>query len=130
VNGYDRAISAISTVDGRIKVEKWWGRPDWASLKGLGSYDRAETMRARFENELGYNKATMYPIHNQQMGGRIMFYMIHASDHPDALPLMVRAYRAVSGRRDLGPKYIQQNLPELVSEIQHDNRPQDWLLRP
>ena len=39
-----------------------------------------------------------------------MYHMIHASDHPEAFPLMVRAYRKVSGRPELEDKALQLDL--------------------
>lgn len=49
-----------------------------------------------------------------------MYHMIHASDHAEALRLMVRAYRKVSGRPDLGVKEEQLDLIELLSDIQSE----------
>ena len=51
----------------------------------------------RFKNELGYKYSLPYPIFERDQGGagKIMFWMIHASDHPEAPKLMVRAYRNV-----------------------------------
>jgi hypothetical protein len=47
-----------------------------------------------------------------------MYHMIHATDHPEAFSLMVRAYRKVSGRPDLEIKDQQLDLEELLREIQ------------
>jgi hypothetical protein len=33
-----------------------------------------------------------WPIYERQSGGRIMYYMIHATDHTEAPILMSRAY--------------------------------------
>ena len=33
---------------------------------------RARMVAQRFERELGYGKATVYPIHNQRRSGRVM----------------------------------------------------------
>ena len=50
----------------------------------------------RFQKELGYRFVTAWPIYERVRGsGRIMFFMIHASDHPQAPVLMNRAYRNV-----------------------------------
>ena len=51
-----------------------------------------ETIISRFRDELGYVVATPWPIYERQHGGRIMYFMIHATDHPEALHLMSRAY--------------------------------------
>jgi len=79
--------------------ERWWGRPDWTSLKGLSGHKTAEQFRSRFINELGYRYVTPWPISKRDQGkGRVMFYMIHASDHPEAPQLMDRAYHNVTNR--------------------------------
>src|SRR5579872_6769446 len=83
------------------KVERWWGRSDWKQLQGMDGIARAMLMAKRFEDELGYGKATVYPIHSERRGGRVMYHMIHATDHPEASPLMIRAYRKVSGRSEV-----------------------------
>jgi hypothetical protein len=44
--------------------------------------------------------------------------MIHASDHPEALSLMVRAYRKVSGRPDIDAEDKQLDLIALLRDIQ------------
>jgi len=49
-----------------------------------------------------------------------MYHMIHASDHPEALPLMVRAYRKVSGRPDLEGKEEQLDMIDLLRDIQDE----------
>jgi len=79
---------------------------------------RAKMVARRFEQELRYRKAEVYPIHSQRRGGRVMYHMIHATDHPEAFPLMVRAYRTVSGRPDLEATEQQLDFEELLREIQ------------
>ena len=49
----------------------------------------------RFKNELGYKSVKPWPIYKEQNSGRIMYYMIHATDHPVAPGLMSRAYKNV-----------------------------------
>jgi hypothetical protein len=45
--------------------------------------------------------------------------MIHATDHPEAYSLMVRAYRKISGRPDIEIKEEQLDLLDgLMREIQ------------
>jgi|SRR6185437_1174948 len=85
-------------------AERWWGRSDWNNLPGMHCWDIAELIRKRFEDELGYRFAAAYPIYDKDVGNRIMYYMVHASDHEDAPALMVRAHgRAVKAL----PKEIQ-----------------------
>ena len=66
----------------------------------MGGIVRAKLLAKRFIDELGYVYAYPYSIHSRTRGGRTMYHMIHATDHPDAPPLMLRAYRKVSGRPD------------------------------
>lgn len=90
----DRALSGFTrNVD---RPEAWWGREDWASLQGLNSQARADLVCERFRSELGYAYAHSWPILERGDTGKVMFHMIHATDHPEAPKLMFRAYRAAS----------------------------------
>ena len=71
---------------------KWWGRDDWKILKGMRRYDRATYLSRRFKDEFNYSYVTPWPIYSKNSGGRVMYYMIHATDHDDAPSLMNRAY--------------------------------------
>lgn len=115
---FDRSLAAVKRPATIKEVEAWWGQPDWQSLRGMDGLERARNVANRFERELGYGKAEVFPIHDAEEGGRIMYHMIHASDHPEALSLMVRAYRKVSGRPDLDGKEEQLDLIELLRDIQ------------
>ena len=53
------------------------------------------TMKRRFRDELGYLDAQAFPIHKYGNHGRVMFWMVHASDDPRALPLMAKAYSEI-----------------------------------
>jgi three-Cys-motif partner protein len=76
-------------------LERWWGRSDWARLRGMRSHDRAQLMADRFMQELGYRSAKAWPIYKREGGeGPVMYHMIHATDHPEAPKLMRRAYAA------------------------------------
>jgi hypothetical protein len=77
---------------------------------------RAKLVAKRFEEELGYGKADVYPIHSERRGGRVMYHMIHATDHAEAPILMIRAYRKVSGRADLNMDH-QNDFEELWQRI-------------
>jgi three-Cys-motif partner protein len=87
------------------KMLKWWGKGDWVELRTKKHFDIAEIVRTRFEQELGYRFAAAYPIFDHQNGNRVMYYMIHASDHDEAPMLMVRAHHKAV--RSL-PKEVQQ----------------------
>jgi hypothetical protein len=53
---------------------------------------RRDQVCSRFKDELGYAYVTPFPIFEKQDRGRIMYYMIHATDHPAAPKLMAHAY--------------------------------------
>lgn len=116
----DRSLAAVRAEQTVAKVHRWWGRNDWRDLQGMDGVHRAKMVAMRFENELGYGKATVYPIHSERRGGRVMYHMIHATDHPEASPLMVRAYRKVSGRSELDPKEGQTDFEALWRKIESD----------
>lgn len=98
---------------------KWWGRPDWRDLLDMNCWSIAETVRRRFNDELGYKFSAAYPIFDREEGNKIMYYMIHASDHEDAPALMVRAHsKAV---RSL-PAEIQMTLLDVSKLSLPDSR--------
>jgi three-Cys-motif partner protein len=115
----DRSLAAVSAAPTVAKVERWWGRADWSELRGMDGTIRAKMVAKRFEDELGYGKANVYPIHSDRRGGRVMYHMIHATDHPEASPLMIRAYRKVSGRTDFD-QGTQLGFDELWHSIERD----------
>jgi hypothetical protein len=82
------------------------------ALLGMDGTARAQLVANRFEQELGFKKAVAYPIHSERRGGRVMYHMIHATDHAEAFSLMVRAYRKISGRPDIEVKEEQLDLLE------------------
>lgn len=86
----DRALMASTSPEGRATVTSWWGQDDWERLIRMPGWERAELFVERFRSELGYVYVTSYPILDDD--GRIMFFMIHATDHPEATDLMGRAY--------------------------------------
>jgi three-Cys-motif partner protein len=98
-----RAFSGVRRLE---LLEKWWGGKDYDALKGMRIWEIAELVRKRFENELGYKHTAAYPIFDKNWGNRVMYYMIHASDHDEAPALMVRAHRKAV--RALPPQ-IQQS---------------------
>ena len=114
----DRSIAAIRKADALEQAGRWWGRPDWRDLRGMNGVERANLLAARFRDELGYRWAFPFAIHDSARGGRTMYHMIHATDHPEASPLMLRAYRKVSGRPDWDrPALSQTDLNELWNEV-------------
>ena len=115
----DRSLGAVRVDVTVAKVERWWGRDDWRALQGMDGIARAMLVAKRFENELGYRKATVYPIHSERRRGRVMYHMIHATDHPEASPLMIRAYRSL-GRSEIGAE-TQADFDELWLRINSDD---------
>jgi three-Cys-motif partner protein len=88
----DRALSAAQRTKTRRQIEEWWGRPDWEQLRALTQPDRAQLFGERLK-QLGYAHVMPYPIFEKKGGrGHIMYYMIHATDHPEAPKIMRRAY--------------------------------------
>ncbi len=89
----DRAFAATKNDS---PIVDWWGRADWRVLIPLGHRDRASLFVARIKDELRYGSVVPWPIYEKQGSNHIMYYMIHATDHPEAPKLMRRAYnRAV-----------------------------------
>jgi three-Cys-motif partner protein len=97
-----RALSGIKKPQG---LNRWWGRIDWRELRGLKQDEIRDRFVARFKDELGYKSVVPWPIFKRRGSEIIMYYMIHASDHPEAPKLMSRAYRKV-----VKPKESHQQL--------------------
>jgi three-Cys-motif partner protein len=90
----------------------WWGRDDVAALADLRGIQRAEVLCQRFRDELGYASARPWAIYDRENGRRVMYYMIHATDHPKAPELMSRAYeKAVLPKEQL---YRQLRLTDRI----------------
>jgi three-Cys-motif partner protein len=83
---------SLAAVKDDATLLRWWGRDDWSRLCVQGSYDRAAIVCDRFQRELGYRYATPWAIFQDHKSPRIMYFMIHATDHPAAPMLMRRAY--------------------------------------
>lgn len=90
-NWFERALSGLRDIE---KLERWWGRDDWASLKNMTRDQRKEAIVHRLKSEFGYQSVKAYPIFKSEHGKTIMYFMIHATDHPEGPTLMARAYRA------------------------------------
>ncbi len=93
-------------------LDRWWGDTGWEQLKGKTDWQLAEIFVDRFKNELGYKSVMQWPIFERESGGRVMYYMIHATDHPDALGLMSRAYdQALQAKAPLPESLFEWRLP-------------------
>jgi three-Cys-motif partner protein len=107
-NGWlERALAALQDHD---KCQAWWGRDDWQRVAQMTRGTRAEALRKRFHTELGYRFVMTWAIYEAKETNRIMYYMIHASDHPEAPKLMERAYTDTV--RGQGGRQLKIALPE------------------
>jgi len=86
-----RAVAALN--DPERTMTQWWGRRDWRALVDATSLDRTEMFRKRLMDDCGYLHVMSWPIRAEIGRGRIMYHMIHATDHVEAPQLMGRAYR-------------------------------------
>jgi three-Cys-motif partner protein len=99
---FGRAVKATRNEE---TLRRWWGGDGWRDLTAMNCHQRADLICDRFRRELGYTHVRQFPIYSGPRTKRVMYSMIHASDHPKALGLMARAYnRAV--------------VPESASQVQ------------
>ena len=83
---------ALSAVKEEGKLDRWFGNSGWRDLVGKNNdYPRAVFVE-KFKS-LGYRYVKAWPIYAGPDMPSTMYYMIHATDHPDAPGLMFRAYR-------------------------------------
>jgi three-Cys-motif partner protein len=88
---FERSCAGLR--DERV-LARWWGREDWPDVPRMRRVPRALALVQRFHKELGYTHVKHWPIFGEPAGFQtVMYYMIHASDHPEAPKLMERAYR-------------------------------------
>jgi len=103
---FDRAIAGLGDA-GRLQAEAWWGRTDWTSLLAMTAWGRAHAFVQRFQNELGYTSVKPWPIYaSEGERGRLMYHMIHATDHPEAPKLMARAYESAVSPAKVGDQLM------------------------
>lgn len=106
----DRAMSGIKD---RSILERWWGRSDFDKLKGISGQERMSLFCDRFKSELGYKHAHGWQIFDREkVGGRVMYHMIHATDHDEGPRLMNRAYLNALKRREPIER-LQRDLAEI-----------------
>lgn len=96
---------ALSAVKNDKLLRDWWGRDDWGQLKTTGVDEIKEMIMGRFKAELGYKSVMAWPIFDRRGGDLVVYYMIHATDHPEAPKLMARAYN-----RAVQPKHVAEQL--------------------
>jgi three-Cys-motif partner protein len=83
---------AVSRTKNMERLRLWWGRDDYPQFLRSSQSSRRDQVCERFKQELGYAYATPFPIFERKRGRRIMYYMIHATDHAAAPKLMTLAY--------------------------------------
>lgn len=89
----DRAL--VATKDD-ARLTRWWGNDRFHMLRGLKVDQRAWLIADRFRKELGYASVKPWAIFEREGAeGKIMYHMLHATDHPEAPGLMARAYNGV-----------------------------------
>jgi three-Cys-motif partner protein len=113
---FERAVTA--TTRNPETIDRWWGSAGWRDLEHMKSFDRAQLVTQRFKGELGYKHAFAWPIYGREVGGRVMYHMIHASDHDEAPKLMSRAYRHALQAR------------EPADQLQKDMMEEGWITAP
>ena len=96
---------AVSAQKDKSIIDKWWGGPGWREWRKLGRIERMQFFTERLRKELRYRHAHAWAIYERADGGRVMYYMVHATDHDEAPRLMTRAYE-----RAVGPIETEQQL--------------------
>jgi len=116
VGWLNRSIKA--TKDEQALFE-WWGQ-DIDELRNAGSWEKGEIASNRMRDELGYAYACPWPIWKEMHSGRLMYFMVHASDHPEAPLLMQRAYNnALKPPEPI--EALQHELPNLFTDAGSGN---------
>jgi three-Cys-motif partner protein len=87
---FERALSGQKDLE---KLARWWGRDDWNKLGDMSRDERRNILVLRMKRDFGYRSVKAWPIYERETGGAIMYYMIHATDHPEAPIQMARAYK-------------------------------------
>jgi three-Cys-motif partner protein len=104
-------------------MDFWWGKKDWKKLPTLSTHDISTLMSNRFKHELGYRSSAAYPIYDRAAGNRVMYYMIHASDHAETPALMVRAHnravRSLPKETQTALEFGSDNIPLNVHVYTH-----------
>jgi three-Cys-motif partner protein len=115
----DRSMKAVKDKD---ILRRWWGRDDFNQLQGMASFDRMQLFCNRMREELGYKHAYGWPIYSREVDGRVMYHMIHATDHDEGPRIMNRAYRnALSQRESL--RKLQKDLPDFWGNTGSGEKP-------
>jgi three-Cys-motif partner protein len=115
----DRSMAGVKD---KSILERWWGCADYAKLQGMPSRDRMLLFCERMKSELGYKHAYGWEIYSREIGGRVMYHMIHATDHDEGPRLMNRAYRnALKSRESIAR--LQKDLQEIWGHTGSGEKP-------
>jgi three-Cys-motif partner protein len=115
----DRSMSGVKDMS---ILQRWWGRSDFEKLKGMSGHDRMLLFCDRMKSELGYKHAHGWQIFSREVGGKVMYHMIHATDHDEGPKLMNRAYlNALKRREPIGR--LQKDLAELWGNTGSGDKP-------
>jgi three-Cys-motif partner protein len=115
----DRSMSGVKDMS---ILKRWWGDSDFVKLKGMSGHDRMLLFCDRMKSELGYKHAHGWQIFSREVGGRVMYHMIHATDHDEGPKLMNRAYlNALKRREPIGR--LQKDLAELWGNTGFGDKP-------
>ncbi|MDF1622488.1 MAG: three-Cys-motif partner protein TcmP [Pseudohongiella nitratireducens] len=91
-----RSISGLKEEHKDEQMQRWWGDESWVELIGKRTSEQADLMQKRIRS-LGYADVKQWPIYERERGGgKVMYHMIHATDHQEAPKLMWRAYKNIS----------------------------------
>lgn len=112
----NRSIKSSTTQEKIQEIDAWWGCNNWQAFVEMNSFQRAKFMEERFKNELGYEHARAFPMYDKGHEGKIMFWLIHASDHPRAIPLMISAYKSI-GLHWTDERWEQGDIEELIAKL-------------
>ncbi len=95
INWLKRSIAATQD---KARLRAWWGANDWSKLRSMAPASIAEYVCHRIGREFGYKSVQAWPIRRSKHSRRIMYFMIHATDHPEAPKLMRRAFKKTDSR--------------------------------
>ncbi|GHF67613.1 hypothetical protein GCM10017056_43470 [Seohaeicola zhoushanensis] len=107
-----RSLKTSKSAERLGEIDRWWGGDGWRDIVELSQIEIVQAVTERFRQELGYKFVKPFPIYQREAGKKVAFYLIHASDHPEAPKLMLRAYKKICGDRSGAPSDSQGDLFE------------------
>lgn len=106
-----RSLKTSKSTERLAEIDLWWGGESWRDITSMSQLQISELMASRFQKELGYRFANVWPVYLSEDGQKVPFVLIHASDHPEAPLLMRRAYTVVYGNKSGSPTDAQLDMP-------------------